>query len=192
MKHMHNVGCWDPEKKKRVQPLAIVCPLCLSNSKVAHMIRVKWSLELKKQVGTCGHCKDVSLSSRLAFSPSEHFFQVKSVLFALSFNKITLATLWKIYWRDIVSEPGWLVWGYFCTTGEKRNVIVVDMISSHIFVLYSRNINEQDMVYNRKRRVMNNSTIWGLGFENNVDNLQLEGNTTGVKQIWDTKLGAQL
>lgn len=37
------------------------------------------------------------------------------------------------------------------------------------------------------------TTVWGLGFENNVVNLQLEGNTTGVvKQIWDTKLGAQL
>lgn len=40
------------------------------------------------------------------------------------------------------------------------------------------------MVYNRKRRVMNNSTVWGLGFKNNVVNLQLEENTTGgVKQI---------
>lgn len=66
------------------------------------------------------------------------------------------------------------------------------MWSHYVYIIVYKTIHEQDMVCNRKRIVTSNSKVLGLGFILEVD-LYLKGNILwDVKQIWETKLGAQL
>ena len=50
---------------------------------------------------------------------------------------------------------------------------MLDTIPSCIYsrCIVHRHIKELDLIYNRKREVMNNSNVLGLGFEENGDDL---------------------